>query len=900
MGFLLLVFLGGACVIMLRLWWVQFLAAEDIQRRALISRAVHIELPAVRGAIMAADGRVLARDRASFRVQVIPSTFRERALLHALVDLEVLLGSGPGQRQGRDVDGGRRDLYELREDARSAPRSFVRRVLGLPASRTRSVRMTDVGRVLCEEAGGDLIRAPSEMMYRLRQCLGVVQGRGLAFRRMDLSRIRAREGSVGDALETSIEEVARRLESELRVIEEVGESIGHETPYDTWTALDDLVRREIRWVNRYRDAEAVALLSLAKFGSPVLEPGKVPASEYLEVARALDLAFADGPRSRDVAWRSLQAADALLGGRLPDPSLGAFDAVDESPGSRSTENALERADAAGLRDMDPERVRREWYRRKRDGGDAGAILSSRQARDIRNRHRGGRAFVLGVGASAKVAARVIGPGRLQGIGFRLVPGFVRDEAVHRDLPAFVQQMIGQVTRRGRKGRFGAEASLDRRLAGEPGVASVDRDGGMTLKKSPADGKDITLSFSVDVLNRLQKNVIPPGVPPDTPFGLAVVDVRTGAVVGLASGPTPLDADALREVRSDAEEERRAIAFARAMVQKMERGEILQHLAFLAERKDPTRRERTRKFVLDRVARFGPDWLVERSRELNVADAESAAWHRGYELPGHCPPGSVFKALTILLGLSEGEIDETTTFDCGPETKTRQLHTCKGHGRALGVARALEKSCNEFCYQVGRRVGTERLLAFYERLGFFDPVPGLPVQPAHREPLVGADPQNLAIGGASLHCVPVRAAGLAASIARGRVVRPWVAPLNRPSVDEEVISLGSEPMLRLVREGMQRVCGPGGTARRHADELQRLGVAAKTGTADHTGPGGFEVHEAWFVGFAPADDPRLAFAVVLPNARADQRDLKGVVGADGAPYAVRALEICADAMGIRWW
>jgi cell division protein FtsI/penicillin-binding protein 2 len=174
-----------------------------------------------------------------------------------------------------------------------------------------------------------------------------------------------------------------------------------------------------------------------------------------------------------------------------------------------------------------------------------------------------------------------------------------------------------------------------------------------------------------------------------------------------------------------------------------------------------------------------------------------------------------------------------------------------------------------------------------------------VQPTDRAWLVGADPQNLAIGGASLHCVPVRAAGLAASIARGRVVRPWVAG-SAPSIGEQVISLGSESVLQLVREGMKAVCGPGGTARRHADELQRLRVAAKTGTADHTGPGGFEVHEAWFVGFAPADDPRLAFAVVLPNARADQPGLKGVEGADGAPYAVRALEICADAMEIRWW
>ena len=891
LGLLLLALLGGVCVIVLRLWWVQFVAAEDIQRRAVTSRSVDVELPAARGSIIDAAGTMLAGDRASFRVQVVPSTFRERALLHALVDLEVLLDTRRSGGAAVDGDRGSRDLYGLREEGRTAPRSLVRRVLSLPASRVGHGRLDGVGRVLCVATGGDLLRARSEMTYRLRQCLGVVQGRGLVFRRADLARVQDQEGTVGDALETSIDEVSRRLETEIRIVEEVGEAIGHETPYDTWTALDDLVQREIRWVHRYRDAEIVSLLSLAKFGSPVLKPGPVPADEYLRVARPLDLSFPDDPFSRDVAWRSLQASEDLLAGRLPDPSLGASRRGDQLDDPGSPADALEQADAGGLRDLDPVRVRREWARRELEGRAAGQILSPRQARDIRNRYRGGRAFVFGEGAPAEVALRVIGPGRLQAIGFRLVPGFVRDPKVHRSLPAFAQQIIGEVTRRGGKGALGAEAALDARLAGVDGLASVDRDGGMVLSRSPADGEDVTLSFSVDVLARLQQDVVPPGVP----FGLAVVDVRTGAVVGLGSGPQPIDAEAARTARSDAEEERREIAFARGL----ERGEILQTLAFLAERKALTRRERMRQFVLGRVAQFGPDWLGGRSRELNVADAGSAGWSRGYELPGHCPPGSVFKALTILLGLREREIDADSTFDCGPDTKTRRYHTCKGHGPALGVHGALAKSCNEFCYQVGRRVGTERLLAFYEQLGLLEQVPGLPVQRTPRGWLVGADAENLAIGGESLHCVPVRAAGLAASIARGRVVRPWVAGPPLP-VGEPIVPAGSEWMLRVVREGMEGVCRPGGTAGRHAPDLQRLRVAAKTGTADHMGPGGDEVHEAWFVGFAPAEAPRLAFAVVLPNARADQRGAKGVEGADAAPYAVQALQICADAMGIRWW
>ena len=201
--------------------------------------------------------------------------------------------------------------------------------------------------------------------------------------------------------------------------------------------------------------------------------------------------------------------------------------------------------------------------------------------------------------------------------------------------------------------------------------------------------------------------------------------------------------------------------------------------------------------------------------------------------------------------------------------------------------------------MGDRLGAQRLVAAYERLGLFEPIPGLPVQRPSKGLLMGAHCRNLAIGGGSLHCTPIRAAGLAASIARGRVVRPWVAGPPLP-VGDALVPPGSEWMLALVREGMRGVCGPSGTARKHATDLQRLRIAAKTGTADHPGAGGRQVHEAWFVGYAPLDDPRLAFAVVLPNARADEPGFKGVVGADAAPYAVRALEICAEALGVRWW
>ena len=125
-------------------------------------------------------------------------------------------------------------------------------------------------------------------------------------------------------------------------------------------------------------------------------------------------------------------------------------------------------------------------------------------------------------------------------------------------------------------------------------------------------------------------------------------------------------------------------------------------------------------------------------------------------------------------------------------------------------------------------------------------------------------------------------------AMGRVVRPHVyrplgfEPLGPP--------LGRPENLAIVREGMRRVVGPSGTARM-TPGLATLRVAAKTGTAQLTDDADLPINEAWFVGYAPAESPRFAFAVLLH--RTDKE------GADAAPIALRALEICGELFG-RWW
>jgi penicillin-binding protein 2 len=138
---------------------------------------------------------------------------------------------------------------------------------------------------------------------------------------------------------------------------------------------------------------------------------------------------------------------------------------------------------------------------------------------------------------------------------------------------------------------------------------------------------------------------------------------------------------------------------------------------------------------------------------------------------------------------------------------------------------------------------------------------------------------------------VRAAALAGSIALGRVVRPWLAFPG----DQSFVGIG-EPIpgvehAAIVREGMKLVCSNRGTARRHVRDLNRLRVAAKTGTHNFTAADESERNQAWFVGYAPFDHPRFAFAVVYHGSLRE--------GADAAPLAVKVLDATQRALGESW-
>ncbi|HZI89620.1 MAG TPA: penicillin-binding protein 2, partial [Candidatus Polarisedimenticolia bacterium] len=273
-----------------------------------------------------------------------------------------------------------------------------------------------------------------------------------------------------------------------------------------------------------------------------------------------------------------------------------------------------------------------------------------------------------------------------------------------------------------------------------------------------------------------------------------------------------------------------------------------------------------------------------------------------------PPGSTLKPFTALAALEAGAITAGTTFASSCTGAFRfgtRLFGCwkhEGHG-LLAVHDAIVRSCDVYFYQLGVRMGVDRLadymakLRLSEKTGIDLPQErrGLFPDAAWYDKRFGAGRWsrglvlNLAIGQGEVNLTPVKLAQLAAFIANGGTL--WRPHLIRsvgaalPAGDEslpdsmrQVVAV-SDRNLATIRSAMASVVsdptGTGGQARL-ADSIA-VSVAGKTGTAQN--PHGKD--HALFICFAPVENPRIAVAVLVENA--------GHGSTAAAPLARKVLE-----------
>jgi peptidoglycan glycosyltransferase len=251
--------------------------------------------------------------------------------------------------------------------------------------------------------------------------------------------------------------------------------------------------------------------------------------------------------------------------------------------------------------------------------------------------------------------------------------------------------------------------------------------------------------------------------------------------------------------------------------------------------------------------------------------------------GLYPPGSTFKVVTAAAGLQSGTITPETTIDAPGTLEVEGTPLQNDFDESFGpisLDTALTNSVNTWFGQLGQQLGNDKLFETMEKFGFNSTPPiDLPGDEVYESgvygehgPLTAHDPVDLArvaIGQERLLATPLQMAMVAAAVANGgRLMKPqiWkrvVDPDGRtvekldPSEYSRPISSQTAEELTTAMEGVVSE-GTGTNA-----AIAGVPVAGKTGTAETPGNeacgGGADENQAWFIGFAPAEDPQIAIA-----------------------------------------
>lgn len=385
------------------------------------------------------------------------------------------------------------------------------------------------------------------------------------------------------------------------------------------------------------------------------------------------------------------------------------------------------------------------------------------------------------------------------------------------------------------GRSGLERAFDAQLQGRPGIEiwSVDPGGFQHQRvnwQPPAKGNDLITSLDIELQlagERAMQGKI---------GAFVALDIRTGEVLAIASKP---DYD-LNDLTP-----------------------FISH-------------------TIDQQIREQGGWLNRATQGLY-------------------PPGSTFKLVTAVAGLKHDLISADTVIQCRGfhmvGNRIFRCHNRSGHGHQ-DLVEALRDSCNVFFYERGIAMGIQRI-ADTARLFGLDRPTGIEL-PAETSRMLIPDPAwkrrrfggegwfdgdtaNTSIGQGFLLLTPLQMAAFTASLVRGET-------LTRPTlrfVGEEFVQHGGEPLglsaqqHQLLLDGM-RESGIRGTGR--LASFPGMVVAGKTGTAQIRRDGRPSTL-AWYVGYAPHDNPRIAVAVLVE----DIPDREGTIGG-GATAAPVAREI----------
>ncbi len=253
-----------------------------------------------------------------------------------------------------------------------------------------------------------------------------------------------------------------------------------------------------------------------------------------------------------------------------------------------------------------------------------------------------------------------------------------------------------------------------------------------------------------------------------------------------------------------------------------------------------------------------------------------------------PPGSTTKPSSAL-ALLEAGIDPDQTVFCGGAMRVgNAIFHCDRHHGSVALAAAVVHSCDIYFYTMGLKYGGDTLAAMFRKLGLgsvhplplqsqrFGTVPDSQwIERKYKRPWAAYDTVNMSIGQGYMLANPLQLAVMAARLATGHGVEPHLMGPPRPGTPLDV----NPAHIDFVRTAMGNVVNGGGTAAAAKLPIPGIRMAGKTGTAQvrritmAERAGGVKSNAAlpWkqrdhahFIGFAPVEQPRYAFSVLVEH------------------------------------
>lgn len=271
----------------------------------------------------------------------------------------------------------------------------------------------------------------------------------------------------------------------------------------------------------------------------------------------------------------------------------------------------------------------------------------------------------------------------------------------------------------------------------------------------------------------------------------------------------------------------------------------------------------------------PEGVPQPASQEEKQNALNQMWRNGC-INDTYEPGSTFKIITAAAGLESGEVTVNDSFSCPGyimvEDRRIRCHKVGGHG-AENFVQGTMNSCNPVFITVGMRIGVDRYYDYFQKFGLLTKtgvdLPGEAGTIMHKKENIGAVELATISFGQSFQITPIQLATTASSIVnggnrvtphfgvkvvngKGETVENLQYPVKKGVVSEQT----SETMRYILEQVVENGSGKNGY-------VEGYRVGGKTATSQ-TLPRGSGRYISSFLGFAPADDPKVLAVAIINN------------------------------------